>query len=123
MEKFKGKHIYGILAGCMQTGASEKRKDVDNEMYHRGFEKRFIGLNYRPKQPSPNQTSETRLPREAPDGPDASPGNGDATTTTTTPAAMPRRVRQVPVPMRRAQVQVRPRLVFKSAGFKLSSLI
>lgn len=93
---------------------------MDRLVKDRGFLKWFEGVDFGPDSNSSSQASALSCVPAAPDGPDASPGNGTATTT---PAALPRRVGQVAIPMRRAQVQVRPRLVPKFAGFKLSILI
>ncbi|KAG7672567.1 hypothetical protein KSW81_001529 [Nannochloris sp. 'desiccata'] len=119
MAKFKGKRIIGLLAGRMQTSDTKNKLEVDTILQVEGLEKRFFQAYYAPDPCSPFQTSGTFPLCAGPGGPDASPRNGTATTT---PAAPPRRVRQVAIPMRRAQFQTRPRLV-KFAGFKLSSLI
>lgn len=116
--QFKGKRIFGVLAGCVETSNTKSRNKMDDKLAEKNILKWFEGVDF---GPDPNIASPalSYVPAAA-DGPVASPGNGNATTT---PAALPRRVRQVGTRMRRAQLQVRPRLVPKFAGFKSSSLI
>lgn len=111
---FYGKEIFGVLAGAVETKDTKDFQDLNDLVKKGGFMKWVEGVDF---YPDPNSACPALSCVPAAVG---GPGNG---TGTTAPAALPRRVRQVATPMRRAQVQVRPRLVPKFAGFKLSSLI
>ena len=113
---FKGKQVIGILAGAHETRNLEDKVAMDKVLDAYGFLKWFENIDFSFDPCSPSQTSEVAWHC---DGPADGPLDGPAPTTT--PAAVPRRVRQVPIPMRRAQVQVRPRLVTKFAGFRLQA--
>lgn len=120
MREFLGKTIVGVLAGGVETTDTADKIKMDEVVNSRGFLKWFEGVDFDgPSQPT--TLSSSSAPPVA--GPDAS-SPGTSGTTTTPAAVLPRRVRQVAIPMRRAQVQVRPRLAPKfGAGFRLSSLI
>jgi hypothetical protein len=115
---FYGKQIFGVLAGAVETKDTKDLKIMNRMVKEEGYMKWFEGLDFGPGCDSTSQVHSCA----AADGTDAGPGSGNATTTTT-PAALPRRIKQAAAPMRRAQVQVRPRLAPKFAGVKLSSLI
>ncbi len=100
LETFKGKRVIGLLVGYTQTSDTTNRLEMDDYLQARRMEKRFFQLYGSPDPCRPCQTSAA-----------------------TTPGALPRRVRQVASPMRRAVVQARPRMISKFGGVKLSSLI
>jgi hypothetical protein len=116
---FYGKEIFGVLAGAMETKDTKDLKNMDKLVKNGGFLKWVEGVDF---YPDPNSASPafSCVPAAIPDGQDASPGNGTAATAS---SALPRRVRHVTTPKLRAQLQVRPRLVPKFAGFKSCSLL
>ena len=73
MDKFKGKQIYGLLAGHMQTNNIANKKEMDTILQAEGLEKRFIQASYAPNPCSPFETSQTFPCCGTPDGSDASP--------------------------------------------------
>ncbi|KAG7674746.1 hypothetical protein Ndes2526B_g05010 [Nannochloris sp. 'desiccata'] len=75
METFKGKQIYGLLAGHMETSNTKNKNEMDTILQVEGLEKRFVQASYAPDPCIPFQSSQTFPCCAAPEGhcPDASP--------------------------------------------------
>lgn len=114
--KFKDKQIFAILAGCVETSNTYDREAMDGLLQERGFTKWFEGSDFGLNINSPQASAPSCVPADT-DGPDASPGNGTATTT---PAAISVRVRQVArFSVCRIQVPFHPRSRPKFSGSRL----